>query len=54
MGFSPVEIGEMSMWQYMAALSGWNESQQPPDTLPTDNEFEDILEKWREKHGDRN
>jgi hypothetical protein len=41
MGFSPKQIGEMSLFQYAACVDGWNESQDAEAVeAPTAEEFE--------------
>lgn len=40
MGFSPRQIGEMSLWQFMACADGWARAQSP-EAAKRSNDEED-------------
>lgn len=43
MGFSPREVGEMSMWEFQAAVAGWMKAHVPEDAgAASDAELENV------------
>lgn len=49
MGFTPAEVGRMSLWQLSACVDGWNRAHgDGKPEAPTDAEFEAM----KRLHGD--
>jgi hypothetical protein len=46
MGFSPQQINQMSVWQYMAALDGFNAANDPEADKRLTQAEEDALWDW--------
>lgn len=46
MGFTPREVGQMSVWQYMAALEGYIAANTPEDDKGLTKAEEDDLAEW--------
>lgn len=44
MGFSPQQINEMSMWQFMAAVDGYVQANSPDDGSLTTKERDELAE----------
>lgn len=48
MGFTPAEVGQMSLWQYAAAYEGWRKAnaadEKPP--APTPEEHDELVAKY--------
>lgn len=48
MGFSPVEVDKMSMWQLLVTIEGWAEAHRPADGL-SKQEADDLWTWLQEK-----
>lgn len=46
MGFSPVDIGKMSLWQYLAAVEGFAEAHDPEGQNKLSDHEKDDLWDW--------
>lgn len=46
MGFSPAEVGEMSLFQYFAALDGFIAANSPDDNKSLSEKEKDDLWAW--------
>jgi hypothetical protein len=49
MGFTPRQVDEMSLWEFLATRDGWIEANTAPDTSigpPTPEEHDAMLEKY--------
>lgn len=46
MGFSPQQVGAMSVWQYMAALDGYIAANSVDDDKGLSSKEEDELAEW--------
>lgn len=46
MGFTPQQVGEMSVWQYMAALDGYVAANTPEGERGLSKAEEDELADW--------
>jgi hypothetical protein len=42
MGFSPIEVDQMSYWQLLSAAAGWTEAHKPDDGKLTNGEADEI------------
>ena len=46
MGFSPTEVNQMSVWQFMAAVEGYVKANTPKDNGKLSNAEKDELFDW--------
>lgn len=46
MGYTPQEVRAMSVWQYMAALEGYNAANTPEEDKGLTKAEEDDLAEW--------
>ncbi len=48
MGFSPAQVGEMSLWQFSAAWAGWRKANGPEEKppAPTPEEHDELVRKY--------
>ena len=46
MGFTPQDVGKMSVWQYMAALEGYIAANSSEDSKGLSAKEEDELAQW--------
>lgn len=49
MGFTPAQVNEMSMWQFMAAIEGYAKVNNPEDDSISDQEVDEIWEWMKSK-----
>ena len=47
MGFTPQQVNDMSLWQFMAAVDGYIEAHTPDDGSLTTQEVDDVWQ-WLE------
>jgi hypothetical protein len=50
MGYTPAEIGAMSIWEYSAVVDGYIEANSAPETM-TGSEMDDIWNWMQTKEG---
>ncbi|QFT69603.1 hypothetical protein FIU93_22650 [Labrenzia sp. THAF35] len=52
MGFTPQQVNQMSMWQYMAALDGYIRANSPDDQSRLSDKEADEIFAWMKERGD--
>lgn len=46
MGFSPAQVDQMSMWEFIACVEGWNKAHgSSKPAPPSEDEFDDSMKR---------
>ena len=46
MGYTPQQVDDMSLWQFIAAMDGYRRANNPGDAMPESSITDDDMLRW--------